>query len=209
MISIYVFGSICRGEVEYNSDIDLLAITNEEKNCFDPQVFSIYLPDRIKQLWHEGNPFAWHLYYESKLIFASTDDDFINSLGKPAQYSKVKEDCIKFYYIFQQSYSSIKNNQDSIIFDFSSIFLCIRNVATCFSFHLFNKPIFSRNSAFKLGPYSLEICNKSYSIYEQSRILATRGAGKYPSDEEIQQAIKNLVYIENWMDTILKVIKDV
>ena len=58
----YAFGSVCRGEIDPASDIDLLACLSTPNPEIDPKKFSIYTYERIRELWHEGNPFAWHLY---------------------------------------------------------------------------------------------------------------------------------------------------
>ena len=68
---VYAFGSICRGEIDYGSDVDLLAIVERFVPELDPSKFSIYSYSRIEQLWDEGNPFAWHLATEFKMLFSS------------------------------------------------------------------------------------------------------------------------------------------
>src|SRR6266404_7934405 len=93
---IYVFGSLCRGELEFGSDVDLLAITDEFGPRFDAETFSIYSYNRIRALWKEGNPFAWHLATEAKLVFASDGRNFLIDLGPPSEYIRCTEDCMKF-----------------------------------------------------------------------------------------------------------------
>jgi nucleotidyltransferase-like protein/YCII-related domain-containing protein len=78
---IYAFGSICRGEILLGSDIDLLALVDGYETRLDPDIFSLYSYGRVAELWSEGNPFAWHLFLESKLIFTADGSDFLNSLG--------------------------------------------------------------------------------------------------------------------------------
>ena len=39
---IYVFGSLCRGDLSLGSDVDLLAIVDEYNQGLDKEVFSIY-----------------------------------------------------------------------------------------------------------------------------------------------------------------------
>ena len=58
---IYAFGSLCRGQVDLESDVDLLAIVDGHDDRFDPSKFSIYSYNRVREIWQEGNPFAWHL----------------------------------------------------------------------------------------------------------------------------------------------------
>lgn len=72
---IYVFGSLCRGELDNKSDIDILIIS-DEKFGSEYNKYSVYSYEKIRELWLDGNPFAWHLYLESKLVFSSEENDF-------------------------------------------------------------------------------------------------------------------------------------
>ena len=74
---VYAFGSLCRGEIRPDSDIDLLAIVDGYDSRFDQNVFSIYSYTRLAELWNEGNPFGWHLFLESRLIFSADGSDFL------------------------------------------------------------------------------------------------------------------------------------
>ena len=76
---IYAFGSVCRGEIDIDSDIDLLAIVDRDDSRFNTDIYSIYSCKEIAELWAKGNPFAWHLATESRMIYAS---DKINDIKK-------------------------------------------------------------------------------------------------------------------------------
>ncbi|MEK5756652.1 nucleotidyltransferase domain-containing protein, partial [Acinetobacter variabilis] len=119
---IYAFGSICRGELDFYSDIDLLAISrNKNKlSTLDPHKFSLYSENRIEEYWKMGNPFAWHLYKESKIIYSNNGKDFIKELGTPSRYSNGLNDLIKFKTVFLESVEQIKKTQDSFLFDIST-----------------------------------------------------------------------------------------
>src|SRR4051794_25369031 len=104
---IYAFGSICRGNMAVDSDVDLLAIVDGHNSCLSPDVFSIYSYKRLNALWNEGNPFAWHLALESRLIFSSDQSDYLSSLGKPSRYRNCIRDCEKFFALFQKASDSI------------------------------------------------------------------------------------------------------
>lgn len=200
---IYAFGSLCRGEVDIGSDIDLLAISNDKNKRFDPNLFSIYSYDRINQMWKEGNPFAWHLFYESKLVYADDNVDFIHQKGQPNNYTKVNSDCLKFHNLFKEAAKSLIQSTESEIFDLSVIFLSIRDIATCFSFSKMTKPIFSRNAALMLGNDSLKMRTEAYDILERARILCTRGIGKYIEQNEIQEIKSEIKIIDNWMKQLI------
>lgn len=198
---IYIFGSICRGEYQNNSDIDLLVCVSEKekKHEFDSSKFSIYHYSRLKDLWAEGNPFAWHLFLESKLVYSSDNSNFFAELMEPAPYSDFEADFNKFKKLYNDSSKELLRDKN-IVFNLSCIFLSIRNIATCYS--LFNKkPIFSRNSPYLIDlPLNLDA--NCYKILENSRVLSTRGIGIPATHAEIIMMKKNLHVIQKWLDDI-------
>jgi hypothetical protein len=141
-VHIYAFGSLCRGEVAFGSDVDVLAITEGFDSRFDPDIFSIYSYLRIRELWEQGNAFAWHLATEAKLLFASDGQNFLAELGPPAAYSRCAEDCLKFYRVYERAIEALKSGNCSRVFELSAIFLAVRNFATCFSLGVFKLPNF-------------------------------------------------------------------
>jgi hypothetical protein len=202
---IYIFGSYVRGEIDTFSDVDLLQILQKnEESDLDKNKFSIYYLDRLLELWNEGNPFAWHLYYESKLIFSSDDNDLLRSLGEPAKYNNLESDLKKFYILFNESLHSYKNSNNSKIFDLSMIFLAIRNFATCFSLGKLNKANFSRDSALRLGKLSLNVSNECFLILQRARILSTRGNCDLINEEEFNKINLNLNEISIWFEQLYK-----
>lgn len=205
---LYAFGSLCRGEVDKGSDVDLLSIDDRHNDELDSNIFSVYSYSRLQELWKEGNPFAWHLSLEAKLVFASNKQDFLADLGKPKEYIKAEMDCQKFYEIFSSSVESLNQSHFTNIFDLSLIFLSIRNFASCYALQL-KKPIFSRSSALMLGSDSLQISSNAYDILERCRILCTRGKGKLPSEPDFHMATTATEDIDAWMLKILQKIKGI
>lgn len=200
---IYAFGSICRGEVSLDSDIDLLAIVEGNDRRFDANIYSIYSYRRIDEIWKEGNPFAWHLYLEAKLIYASDNNNYLLSIGSPSTYKKAKSDCQKFLSIFIDAKKSILDSKKSAVLDLSTVFLSIRNIATCFLLGKGNGYTFSRNSALGIGENSIPIEQEAYQILERSRLLCTRGHGRSLTQIEIDRAIASLVDVEKWLTKIV------
>ena len=204
---IYTFGSICRGEIDEYSDIDLLAITDSYDKRFNPNIFSIYSYFRITSLWKEGNPFAWHLHTEAKLIYSNNGSDFIKELGEPGLYSNYISDCRKFYSLYLDAFTTISNHSESWIFELSTIFLAIRNFATCFLLGVKNIKDFSRNSALHIKDKPLTISTTSFKILERCRVLSTRGVGKTIPKEDLVFTIKEIIIIKNWMEELLNEVK--
>lgn len=201
---VYAFGSVCRGEIARDSDVDLLAITEGFDHRFDPNTYSIYSYDRIAQLWNEGNPFAWHLSQESRLIFASDSRDFLANLGSPNPYHNCARDCEKFYAIFQSSCSSLSDKRATTIFELSTIFLSMRNIASCYALGVLGEGHFSRDAALRLGQNSAPIPVAAYRLLERSRLLSTRGYGASISTEQVQTAIAHLAAVRSWMEGLVE-----
>jgi len=199
-VHIYAFGSICRGEVDSFSDIYMLAIVNGRDDRFNPKDYSIYSYTRIGELWEQGNPFAWHLFLESKLIYSSDNSDYLRSIGAPSAYKSGLADCNKFREIFLFAKKSIEGSNLTEVFDLSSVFLAIRNFATCYSLHTDVKPDFSRNSARNLGAHSIPIDNSTYELLERARVLSIRGVGELLGTYDVGKAKQSLNEIESWMN---------
>jgi hypothetical protein len=206
---IYAFGSVCRGDVSPTSDVDLLAIVDGYDDRFSLDDYSIYSYDRIREIWNEGNPFAWHLAFESKLLFASDQSsDYLLSLSKPARYRNAHKDCQKFFLLFTEAENSIKLTDTTVPFDLSMVFLAIRNFATCFSLGNLDRPDFSRRSAIRIGKHSLQIEKGAFNILERSRILCTRAIGSAISEKDAATAIEQFPNIRNWMERLLRETKE-
>ncbi|WP_397600538.1 nucleotidyltransferase [Silvanigrella sp.] len=201
---IYAFGSICRGEIEFSSDTDLIAIIKEFDDIkLNQKKFSIYKYSRIKELWEQGNPFAWHLFLEAKLIYSFDNSNLFIELREPNKYSTYLEDMMIFYEFYISNYNSILSSEYTRVFDLSNIFLSIRNFATSYSLGILRKPNFSRNSALQLGHDSLKLCESNYKLLERSRILSTRATGNPISNREIDEAVVNLSCIKQWMENLI------
>jgi Nucleotidyltransferase domain len=204
---IYAFGSICRGDITPTSDVDLLAIVDGHDERFNPNDYSIYSYRRIQQIWVEGNPFAWHLASESKLLFTSDQTDFLKSLSEPSRYARAAEDCRKFYTLFTEAKQSIETTPSTTTFDLSMVFLSIRNFATCFSLGFLDQPNFSRRSAIRIGDYSLQIEEQAFVNLERARILSTRAIGPPINETEATTAMKEFPKIQAWMERLLGDVK--
>jgi hypothetical protein len=201
---IYVFGSMVRGEVSPGSDVDMLALVDGFDPRFDLDVFSIYSYRRLKELWGQGNPFAWHLALESKLVFTSDGSDFITSLKEPAAYRDCVADCEKFRDLFRDAWTSMRADNYSTVFDLSTVFLGIRNLATCYSLGASDCPSFSRHSALCLGDDSLVIQKGTYDVLERARILCTRGNGPIIQTVEVGRVLEELGNVDEWMTDLVR-----
>jgi Nucleotidyltransferase domain len=200
---LYAFGSVCRGDITHDSDIDLLALVSGHNKRLDPAKYSIYSYNKMKAMWQKGNPFAWHLSIESRLLYSEDDHDFLKSLGLPAPYSNCHLDCRKFYGVYLEALSSLDGNMGSGVFDLSALFLSVRNIATCFALGVLGQTLFSRHAALKLpSEFELPISRDCYRILERARILCTRSIGTDISTAEIQLVRSECESINRWMKSL-------
>ncbi len=199
---IYAFGSICRGDISVDSDVDLLALAQGRDARLNPDKFSIYSYSRILELWKAGNAFAWHLSLEGRLIYAADGADFLKGLGSPAKYSGALVDCLKFRDIFESSFQSVEKGSPSLVFELSTIFLALRNIATCYSLSRMDSPTFGRDSARRLGPRSLDIDDNVYSLLMQARLLSTRGTGDSIDGIELANLLPELKRCRSWINEL-------
>ena len=202
-LHVYAFGSLCRGDISPASDIDLLAAVTGGANELSRSMFSIYSHRKLARIWTEGNPFAWHLHLEAKLIFASDGDDFLLSLGRPQKYTEAKKDCARFLAVFQSAHESAKVGRASIVFDLSAAFLGLRNFSSCLLLGR-GQADFSRNVALKIEDLAFPGDPTDYRTLEQARLLCTRGYGTLPSMNAIESAVKSLPLIEAWMANLFE-----
>jgi hypothetical protein len=201
---IYAFGSLCRGEIELNSDVDLLAIVDHHDDRLDQAVFSIYSYRRIQEIWAEGNPFAWHLSLEAKLLHASDKSDYLRQLGIPSAYRRCMHDCRRFLALFCQARESLELNNKSVVFDLSTVFLSIRNFASCYSLGVRNSPDSSRNSALHLEDDAIPLDERSYRVLERARVLCTRGYGNSILRDDVIEAMQSLSIVSEWMTKLIE-----
>ncbi len=196
---IYVFGSICRGEISTDSDVDLLAIVDEFDSRFDPCVYSVYSRRRLAEIWRDGNPFAWHLSRESRLVFSCDGNDVIKELGNPSPYLNAVTDCEKFHRLFRDAHSSFTASSDTRVFDLSAMFLAIRNFATCYLLGVQGQACFSRDSALRMGNDSIPLTPDAFDLLLRARLLSTRAIGKEITDEDCLNRLTELAVIDDWM----------
>lgn len=199
---IYAFGSICRGDISVDSDVDLLAFVEGRDPRLNPDKFSIYSYKRIGDLWVSGNAFAWHLALESKLIYSEDGEDFLKGLGFPSKYVSAANDCRRFRAIFESAILSVQEGTPSLVFELSTIFLAVRNIATCYSLAMLPSPTFGRDSARKLGPRSIPISDTGYSILKRARLLSTRGVGDDIGEVDRSKLMDELEGCRRWVNEL-------
>lgn len=206
-MDIYCFGSLARGEIDTLSDVDILIVDPLNRNEIDTN-YSVYSFSRLEEMWSQGNPFAWHLFLESRLLFSTHNLDTVKKLSMPKEYSSWESDSFKFETLFFTALNELKGETNSFVFELSNLFLAIRNFATCASFMLLDRPVFSRRSYSLLGEFSLKLKEEVEDTLINSRILATRGKGRSVTHDDVFAVLENEHCFLDWFDKVKRRISD-
>jgi predicted nucleotidyltransferase len=198
--TIRLFGSYARGDQSQHSDYDILVILKKSqrisedleknvKDLFDRDIsISWYSIEKIRHLYKMGHLFAWHLHLESKAL---EQDDFLNTLGKPAEYVYSFKDISSLLDILAPIKEEVFKNPRNIVYETGLAYVCVRNIAICALPVLKDKISFSVRAPYMLN---LNLNEEDYDLMMQCRYASTRGIG----DPKIE-----LRRFEKIFDTIL------
>ena len=221
LVGTYIFGSVGRGQNDDRSDLDLLAVVQngsgkvEESSVLacvptrfanmKPSI-SWYGQDRIREMYQNGELFAWHLHAETIPVFEL--HPFLASLGRPQPYEDSALDVGSFQKVLRGIPEQIASNQYNVIYEAGLIYVCVRNIAMAASWKLCRRPDFSRYSPFNLGsvgqcPISIE----EYEITMACRMASQRGITPPArlKDTFVMDAYSRLV---PWTDEILSALNE-
>ena len=137
------------------------------------------------------------------MLFSEDGNDFLKSLGTPSRYSNCFADCKRFFRLFEDAASSLEADAHSTIFDLSTVFLSIRNFATCYSLGKALKPDFSRHAALSMRDFPVPLRSQFHRVIERARILCTRGYGTTITVTEISLVKASLSLVHDWMESII------
>jgi predicted nucleotidyltransferase len=215
---IRLFGSRARGDATTSSDLDVLCIVDtqdkERVNHNDMVAFiqnltkeskqdiSVYSEQRIRKLFSTGHLFAWHLYFESKLLWPKDDPSLINSFGRPSSYVDHIKDAQTLAEIASEANSSLQQIDGNIVYDLGVLYVCLRNIALIASVQIQSKPVF--------GPFSPQIVkvpglpfpftNEEYGLTIACRHAVTRG--EHPPYIEKERAMNIAFSANSWVRNV-------
>lgn len=178
---IYLFGSLTRGEVSSDSDIDILVVPDPNHEPYQyPGDWSVYSRSTIASYYAEGRLFAWHLYLEAKCVHSASNIPWLASLGQPTAYRTAASDIDSLATLLQYSIREIRNGTASLVFELGLVYTAVRDIAMCASWSQLNRPCFSRRAPYLL-PVRCPLEENVYNVAMTARHCSTRG-GRVPQD---------------------------
>lgn len=215
LIGVYVFGSVARGERDERSDLDLLAVVEDGKGKVDEREVLAFVPrdcreleasiswygrKRLRQMFANGELFAWHLHGEAKPIFEF--EPVLASFGQPSRYVDAVEDIASFRKVLSGIPEQIQMAPDNASYELGLVYVCLRNICMSASAVLNDKPDFSRYSPFNLRGFK----HVPLSVGEYDAAMACRMAGQRgmapPSVMDLPSANSIFSRIEPWLSDL-------
>ena len=161
LTGLYLFGSAARGDSDASSDLDVLAIYDEQPDAalrksvlnsvctkFGGRVtLAEYSTARLATMFDNGHLFAWHLYQEAKPVQVSGLISQQPSLfGPPAPYVAGIEDASRFVGLLSSVVNEVQNESCSLVHEAGLVYLALRNIAMSLSIKLQKRADFTRHS---------------------------------------------------------------
>ncbi len=204
MREFYVFGSVCRGEPDTGSDIDILVITDEQQAKRElPASWSIYSPRRLQNLFARGTLFAWHLHQEAVPIWPRRNPTFLKRLGKPSPYLRGAAEIEDLIAVLGSAISRLNAGAPSAVYEFGLIALACRDSAMAAAPILTGKFDFSRHAPLHLPTSKFPLSRRSFDYLLNCRRATTRG-GKFRRNHKIERHVQSLAPdLRNWALNLL------
>lgn len=190
LVAVFVFGSVGRAQHDNLSDLDVLAVVEDGKGKVSHLVVANYVPknlkglklsiswygkNRLKEMFENGELFAWHLYRETIPLF--DPEHFLNSLGAPSSYSEAVTDVLSFQKILTEIPNQVLKHHSNSVYEAGLIYVCLRNISMAASSVLCEFPDFSRYSPFNLSGFlPCPISIREFKILMDCRMASQRGS---------------------------------
>lgn len=189
LLATYIFGSVGRGQADALSDLDILAVVeNNRGKVLEAEVLGLvpkrysslkpsiswYGRARIAEMFRNGELFAWHLYQETVPLW--DPGFFLPKLGVPGAYTEGLRDVHSFRAILSGIPAQVRDSAINAAYEAGLVYVCLRNIGMAASWTLCATPDFSRYSIFNLlGVDRCPIAVEEFDIAMQCRMASQRG----------------------------------
>ena len=202
---LYVFGSTVRGEVDAQSDVDVLAVVEHKHYQGDlPKSFLVYSRPELEAVFNRGDLFSHHLASGSRLIYSHDGSDVISVLGAPAPYSSGWKDFESFCEIADAALAQLRRGSNCMVFDCGVLYMAVRDVAMILSYHGDGAMTFSKYAPYAVDP-RLSLPPDAYETLKRCRAASTRRAECAEFDELSEEELST---IDNWLKSVRRVLHE-
>jgi len=202
---LYVFGSTVRGEVDQQSDVDVLAVIESKSEKIKlPKTFLVYSKTELAGCFARGDLFSHHLALESRLMHSCDGVDVIQDLGAPAAYRSGADDFQSFCEIAESALRQLRSKSNCLVFEYGVLYMALRDAAMILSYHEGGRANFSKYAPF-LVTQKLKLAASKYELLKRCRATSTRGL---PSGRIARLSDDDLDIVEDWLKSAGRVLHE-
>jgi len=213
LLSVALFGSVARGDDDVLSDLDVLAIVENNTGKVEPSTVLAHLPpslrsgdptiswygaERFRQMSAAGDLFAWHVFLDGRPLYDPSS--LFAALGEPALYERAADDVDAFLEIATQLPAQLAGAAFNAVYEMGVLYVCLRNVAMSASWHLADRPDFTRLAPYRLAAQTLPLCvpEEEYRASMLCRMASQRGLG-LPDEITADRVLRYHAAAFDWM----------
>lgn len=217
--ALRLFGSHARGDNDEISDKDILLVVPSKHDVrkvrsgdhrppsADPGVdLSVYSEARMRELYHEGSLFAWHLHLESRKLdtnLAHHVPDLLDVLGEPSPYRDWRADVEVLGASFFQLQQFLAQTPRNAVFEAGNAYVSARNIGISLSWHLESGPVFGRKAPFSVAEVvevDFPLSDAEYEVLARARRAGHHGADLNLAPQTVSEILDNLT---PWVEACL------
>lgn len=209
MKEIYIFGSVCRGEPDLGSDVDVLVIdTPHTARREFPANWSCYSRRRLRVLFGRGTLFAWHLYLEAVQVWPRRDYGYLQKIGPPRPYRGAVREVTDLQRILLGAVTELTRGSRSSVYEFGLIALACRDIAMAAAPALTGRFDFSRYAPVQLAGAGFPLTSGQFEYLLACRRATTRGGGLRRRPRIERRIITNFPHLQSWCAHLLLRLKN-
>ena len=200
---VRLFGSLVRGDADYQSDRDILVLVRGSTPHASMQEsirvwrekdydVSVYTEERYCQMHRNGHLFTWHVFRESKALDLelrpTNAADLIDTLGLPAVYRHASSDGDTLFRLLDASVDNLQEDTCSEVYEAGLLYVIARNLAIIASWQL-EHLCFSVHAPYVVGGQVRSPFPLSLSVYDLLRRSRKASAGTLPAPKLSRQEL--------------------
>lgn len=208
MREFYIFGSVCRGEPDEGSDVDVLVVAENGRAHLNlPAAWSCYGRNRLRILFRRGTLFAWHLYLESVQLWPLGPGGYLKKIGPPKPYTGAIREITDLQHILLDASKELLGGTQSPVYEFGLLALACRDAAMAASSTLVGQFDFSRYAPLHL-PARFPLSKAQFDYLLKCRRASTRGDDLRRRPQVERLIISRLPKLKTWCATLLYRVKN-
>ncbi len=206
MREFHSYGSVCRGEPDPGSDVDILVISDRRDRADLPSSWSCYSRRRLRTLFTRGTLFAWHLYLESVPLWPRCAG-YLKKIGPPSPYAAAAREIADLHRILRGAAKELADGTSSPVYEFGLLSLACRDTAMAAFPALQGRFDFSRYAPLHLKTAAFPLSKKQFDYLLACRRATTRGCDLRRQPKLERQVLARLERLEAWCADLLNRVK--